>query len=223
MNQEKTSMVGKSKSKTAASKSPDTKANDMAETLAKATLRPSVNAAAVIEAYGAPMGDQDIAALVNALSDSIVTVSNGNMGRCEAMLLGQAHALQAIFMNLSRRAVKQEHLNNFETFLRLALKAQGQCRATIETLVEIKSPRQVAFVQQANIANGPQQVNNGCSTGVAEKPSAREEKPIQSNELLKDTSNETEIIGMDTGTTRSPSRIDPQLEAVGALDGAKHG
>ena len=216
-------MVGKSKSKTAAPKAQEKTAREKAETIAKMTLRPSVNAAAVIEAYGAPMGDQDIAALVNVLSDSIEKVSNGDTGRCEAMLLGQAHALQAIFMNLSRRAVKQEHLNNYETFLRLALKAQGQCRATLETLVEIKNPRQVAFVQQANIANGPQQVNNGCSTGVSEKPSAHEEKSIQSNELLKDASHETEIIGMDAGAARSASGNDPQLEAVGAVNGAKHG
>ena len=40
------------------------------------------------------------------------------------------------------------------------MRAQGQCRATLQTLGELKNPRQVAFVKQANIANGYQQVNN---------------------------------------------------------------
>jgi transposase InsO family protein len=44
--------------------------------------------------------------------------------------------------------------------MRLALKAQSQCRATVEALAEMKNPKPVAYVQQANIANGPQQVNN---------------------------------------------------------------
>jgi hypothetical protein len=37
----------------------------------------------------------------------------------------------------------------------LALKAQSQCRATLETLAAIKNPQPVAFVRQANIAHGP--------------------------------------------------------------------
>jgi len=54
-----------------------------------------------------------------------------------------------------------EYINAAEIYLRLALKAQAQCRTTVETLVEMKNPRPVAFVSQANISNGPQQVNNG--------------------------------------------------------------
>lgn len=42
-------------------------------------------------------------------------------------------------------------------------KCSTQCRATLETLAEIKNPRPVVFVRQANIANGPQQVNNGST------------------------------------------------------------
>jgi hypothetical protein len=45
-------------------------------------------------------------------------------------------------------------------------KPQAQCRATIEALAEIKNPRPVAFVKQANIAQGPQQVNNRIESGA---------------------------------------------------------
>ena len=44
----------------------------------------------------------------------------------------------------------------------LAFKAQAQSRATISALVDLKNPRQATFVKQANIAHGPQQVNNGA-------------------------------------------------------------
>lgn len=40
------------------------------------------------------------------------------------------------------------------------LKAQSQCRATLETLAAIKVGPAI-FARQANIAHGPQQVNNG--------------------------------------------------------------
>ena len=45
--------------------------------------------------------------------------------------------------------------------MRLALKAQAQSRSTVEALAEIKNPRPVQFVKQANMTTGPQQVNNG--------------------------------------------------------------
>jgi hypothetical protein len=55
-----------------------------------------------------------------------------------------------------------EHFDAFERYLRLALKAQNQCRATLETLAAIKNPP-VVFTKQANInhGNGNQQINNG--------------------------------------------------------------
>ena len=56
--------------------------------------------------------------------------------------------------------------------MRLALKAQAQCRATIETLAAMKNPP-VVIARQANISNGPQQVNNGEPTRRAEKSDNR--------------------------------------------------
>jgi hypothetical protein len=45
----------------------------------------------------------------------------------------------------------------------IAFRAQSQCRATLATLAAIKNPTSEAFVNQANIAHGPQQVNNARS------------------------------------------------------------
>lgn len=96
--------------------------------------------------------------------------------------------------------------------MRLALKAQSRCRATIETLAEIKNPKPVAFVQQANISNGPQQVNNGGP--VPPDPSRAGTSETQQSKLLETHNGER----LDVGTARPAGRIDPALEAVGEVD-----
>jgi hypothetical protein len=92
----------------------------------------------------------------------------------------------------------------------LGLKAQAQCRATLQTLFEMKNPQPVAFVKQANIANGPQQVNNG----VATQPSSHAGiSTSQSNELLE-LSHEQRL---DIRTAGAASCTHPRLETVGAV------
>jgi hypothetical protein len=59
-----------------------------------------------------------------------------------------------IFNQLARRSAFCKYLNRFEANLRLALKVQAQCRATLEALAAITNRRPVAFLKQANIANG---------------------------------------------------------------------
>ena len=155
---------GKKEARPAAAPDPE-----KSEALAKMTLRPSVNAAAVMVSYGKPLGieEGDIGALVDRLSDDVKNVWAGDMKRAEAMLFGQAHALQAIFMNLARRATTQEYMKHCETYLRMAMKAQNQCRMTLETLATIKNPP-VVVARQANINNGgQQQVNETVPGGIA--------------------------------------------------------
>lgn len=131
------------------------------KTTVEVALHPCVNAAAILAEYtNNDFGQQDMVALTKTLAESMKPVLQGDMNACEAMLFSQATALQAIFMNLSLKAAKQEYLTHHESFLRLALKAQNQCRATLETLSAIKNPSYV-FAKQANIAHGMQQVNNG--------------------------------------------------------------
>lgn len=196
-------------------KRPDTKTKDtelsyekkaqQAKALAQIAIRPSANAAAVISEYGKPFGDQDVNQLVDVLIASMDEVNKGDLKRCENMLLGQAYALQSIFMNLSRRANSQEYLRGFETYLRIALKAQSQCRATLETLAAIKTPP-VIFAKQANIATGHQQINNGTPPTHAEK------NKIMPNELLEAHGGSTTL---DAGTTVTTS---PENKAMATLE-----
>lgn len=198
-------------------KFPDPPDPEKAQASAKLFLSPSVNAAAVaIEYLKQPFGDeQDMGALVDCLSGSVKDVWAGDMRRAEAMLYGQATALQAIFTNLARRANSQQYLKHLETYLRLALKAQSQCRATLETLATIKAGPAI-FARQANIAHGPQQVNNGLP---ADKCARAGETESAKTELLGASDGER----LDTGTTSASGRSNPALETVGEIDGAENG
>ncbi len=198
-------------------KFPDPPDPEKAQASAKLFLSPSVNAAAVaVEYLKQPFGDeQDMGALVDCLSGSVKDVWGGDMRRAEAMLYGQATALQAIFTNLARRANSQQYLKHLETYLRLALKAQSQCRATLETLATIKAGPAI-FARQANIAHGPQQVNNGLP---ADKCARARETESAKTELLGASDGER----LDTGTTSASGRSNPALETVGEIDGAENG
>ncbi|MDP1637111.1 MAG: hypothetical protein Q8K74_01635 [Candidatus Nitrotoga sp.] len=179
------------------------------EQIAKVALMPCTNAAAVVAEYAKVFGEQNVQALMEQLRPHMDSVNNGDLQHCEAMLVGQAHALQSIFMNLSRRAINQEYLKQYEMYLRLALKAQNQSRMTLETLAKIKNPP-VVFAKQANInqGSGNQQVNNGTPA-----PASHAEKNInQQNELLEvQHGSET----MDTRATGAAIGKNPAMATVG--------
>jgi hypothetical protein len=128
-----------------------------ANTLARTSLRPRVQAALTLLDYSKSFGEMSINTLVDNLGKQCELASGGNLKRAEALLTAQAHTLDAIFNNLARRAALNagEYMNACEIYLRLALKAQTECRATLETLAVIKNPQPLAFVRQANIAHGP--------------------------------------------------------------------
>lgn len=188
---------------------------EKSEAMAKMALRPSVNAAAVMVSYGKPLGiaEDDIAALMDRLSDEVQDVWAGDMKRAEAMLFGQAHALQAIFMNLARRATTQEYLKQWEAYLRMALKAQNQCRMTLETLAAIKNPP-VVIARQANINNGGQQQVNNSVAPAPEKAHSRAAKVENApTGLLEKQHGEW----LDTGAESTAGGVDPHLAPVGAV------
>lgn len=103
-----------------------------------------------------------IASLFTAFAEGGKRVNANDMRDVEATLMSQATVLNVMFGELSRRAAANmgEYLQTSELYLRMAFKAQNQCRMTLETLSTIKNPP-VIYAKQANIANGPQQVNNG--------------------------------------------------------------
>ena len=140
------------------------------------------------------------------------------------MLVAQAHSLEAIFHELARRAALNmgEYINAAETYMRLALKAQSQCRATIETLALMKNPQPVTFVRQANVAHGPQQVNN-VPQPAADGASRARESENPPNKLLE----QQHVERLEPGTVQTAVGADPAMATVAAVnrppDGARQG
>ena len=128
-----------------------------------------INAVAAVEFSKHPFRDADLTECLAKLYDTVRRVQEGDLGEPEALLTAQAVTLNAIFTDLALKAANTEYLDKFDRYLRLALKAQGQCRATIETLAETKNPPTL-FARQANIAHGPQQVNNNPPVGGDDRP-----------------------------------------------------
>jgi hypothetical protein len=178
---------------------------------AAGSLSPSLNGAAVLEAFAKQtLGAVDLIAAVSTLNEQIAEIQRGDMTGPEAMLYAQATALQSIFVTLSRKAIAQEYVAQYQTFMSLAFKAQAQCRATLEALNEIKFPRSATFVKQANIAN-QQQVNNS--------PPARGEKEVnRTNELLEEPNHEA----LDHGATQTAGQSHSTVEAVGEIEGTNN-
>lgn len=167
-------------------------------------------------------GDTDVTAILDRLADQTEAMRNGSTADMEALLFNQALTLQAMFTALSRRAATNvgEYIGAAETYLKLALRAQGQCRATLEALSEMKNPRPVAFVKQANIAAGHQQVNN--ASGPHAHAGARVASENSPNELLTGEAT-NHVPALDGTTTAATGRSNQAVEAVAAINGATDG
>jgi hypothetical protein len=158
--------------------------------MATAALRPSVQAAITNRELLKSDFREDVTldALVTELAYRAQQVTDKNyLGRHEAMLAAQAHTLDVLFNQMVRKAWLNvgHYPDTVDKYMRLALRAQAQCRATAETLNEMKNPKPVAFVQQANIASGHQQVNNESFETSTRAHAPAENSEIQQNKLLE--------------------------------------
>ena len=158
-------------------------------------------------------GTLDVTECVMTLKKRVNTTHDGDLKHAECTLTAQAATLDAIFNEMARRAALNmgEYLEATERYMRLALKAQGQCRATLETLAAIKNPP-VIFAKQANIANGPQQVNNeGFETNTHARARARKPRTAP-DELLEGPQHGS--TNMDDRAATTPAQGHPTVEAL---------
>ena len=184
-------------------------------------MSPTIQGAVGILSWSKFAGEADLEGLVKDLREQSEKVQGGDMRPVEAMLYGQAKTLETMFTSLARRAASNDGLKQFQVNLTLALKTQAQCRATLEALAEIKNPRQIAFVKQANIAN-QQLVSNGVNRETASvregaQAHARENTSLQNG--LLEASHDIEL---DPRAQAQTGRVNPHLEAVGAGQRATH-
>lgn len=181
-------------------------------------LDPSVRNAEVATLYSVSggWGNVGLTEAMQVLTEKIKAVNGGDLSDLEGTLVAQSAALNSIFVELARRAHLNmgTHLDATERYLKLALKAQGQCRTTIEALALLKNPP--VYARQANINNGgQQQVNNGVPVDPerSARTHAHDQKPEQTK-LLEASHGQR----LDTRTKSKARRSNQTLEAVGEVN-----
>ncbi|MFM7621926.1 MAG: hypothetical protein ACKO57_03005, partial [Alphaproteobacteria bacterium] len=151
--------------------------------------------------------DVSLTHCMEALETTAKALHHNNMQGVETLLMSQALALDTMFAALARRAklTLDHHIDMGDKVLRLALKAQSQCRTTLETLANIKNPQPYIQHNRAQY----QQVNNGGIMPPDTLPARENQK--QTNELL-DAPNAPEWL--DPRTTQTTIKTDQTMETV---------
>ena len=187
---------------------------DEDQAIARTVLRPTVQAAFTLRACGGLYRNVELSGLVDALTEQTRASSEGNLKQAEAMLTPQAHVLDALFNRLTRIAMNAEHLDTADRYLKLALRAQSQCRATWEAISAIQNPPMAGYVAQANIARNQQIINETSTRAVA-----RENGNLQ-NELLEQSKHEPDK-WLDRGAPEEAVEVDQDLETVEEVNRSK--
>ena len=181
----------------------------------------ATNASTAIRFVGYDHDDLSLTDMVASLKEQGQAVNRGELSAAERMLNAQAVALNTIFAELARRASLNmgQHLDAMDRYMRLALKAQSQSRATVETLAAIKNPP-VVFARQMNVAHGPQQVNNGLAPNSSPASAHPREIVSEPTELIEGmTDGRTQL---DARATPATGRAHQDLAAVGSVNRAPH-
>jgi len=188
--------------------SPDEKLN---EALARTAIRPTVGAATTLIRLGkGKYGGLELMPLIDALSAQTDAVIGGDLRRGEAMLVAQAHTLDSIYNSLIQRAVANAdagYLKATDSFLKMAFRAQSQCRSTWEAVSAIKNPPVIGYAKQANFGVN-QQVNNDSRVEKTENPPT--ELSGGPNELRE-----------NPGAPRIEKKADSTLETLGEVHRAE--
>lgn len=149
---------------------------DFPAAVARTALRPTVRGGMTIKEYSSGrFGDVELMGLINELLVQGAAVEAGDLSRGEGMLVVQAHTLDAIFNTLAQRAINADYMDPMEKYLRLALKAQSQCRTTIEAIAGMKNPGswqarpQPETIQAQQASGGVQSASKGESENLLNK------------------------------------------------------
>ena len=190
-------------------------------------LNPHATSALIISRTFDTGSESPVAYIAKELINKSDAIISGDMKAVEQLLIAQAFALNNIFADSLRKAMGSTpqfvpHIRSVnEVYAKIGLKAQAQCRATLETLANIKNPPQLAFVRQQNIAY-QQQVNNKEAsppqpeskveaTPVNDEPRARGNNKIFTNELLETSNNVTRL---ELGTKKKAGGTNKELVPV---------
>lgn len=130
--------------------------------LARAMLDPyfrhaRVAADSAAKTLGWGCGDEVAAAYPASLRHRCGKASGGDLAEASHVLMAQALTLDTIFTEFASSAVRTTSVDAAERFMRLALKAQANGRATLEALTKLHQPRE-QVVRHIHVNEGGQAV-----------------------------------------------------------------
>ena len=184
------------------------------EDIAWVLLDPLVIAGSFLADQNKQFPNVDVTAFAAEVRVHADAVKRGDLSRGEEMLTAQAHSLNSLFYSLANRSAansKGGYLDAAAAYMKLAMRAQSQCRSTWEAVAEIKNPRQVAFVTQANMGQNVQ-VNN-AAVGSAPPPRAEHFEMTHTEQ----SGGDLELLP-DSRASTPAGGIDPPLETLGKFD-----
>lgn len=145
MTSKKTAKAAKPADRNTTLQVPGIEGEEEGKALAKVGLDPTANAmaTALLFAKGS-FGALSVTGVFEVLGEHVALAKSGDLSEQRGMLAAQSFALNSIFTELARRAAANmgEYVSASETYMRLALKAQAQSRATIEALDRLANGRE---------------------------------------------------------------------------------
>ncbi len=135
-----------------------------AQAMARKLLQPTLKNAAAASAFTSKMLGNDlempgIGDYADHVHIAARDAAGGDMTMASKVLAAQAITLDSMFAELARRAAMNmgEYIDAAERYGRLALKAQSNCRATLEALAKLHQPRE-QIVKHVHVNEGGQAV-----------------------------------------------------------------
>ena len=205
--------------------------------LAEQAIDPDVTSAAVVAAFWECLdGGIDPQAGYEAMRAHVAQARKNVRASAEATLLGQAAALNAIFADMARRA--QAHLGRpgraAERYLRLAMRAQNQCRATLNALAELSRQRpdvaepsdRIVRIERRIVYPERRPNEEPIAAGRAPYPAGDAADSGADVEGTTSGSGWEEVAygaGLDGGTARRLFADDARAQTMGALDRPAYG
>lgn len=135
-----------------------------AQALARKLLQPTFKNAAAASAFTSKMIGTELE--LPGIGDYVDHVhlvtqkaTNGDLAMVSQMLAAQAVTLDSMFTEFARRSAMNmgDYIDAAERYGRLALKAQGNCRATLDTLAKVHQPREQT-VRHVHVNDGGQAI-----------------------------------------------------------------
>jgi hypothetical protein len=138
----------------------ETEPQTMARVLVGPYWRHGFVAKAIVDkSAGQVPGDPQFDHYGKAIKAKAEQTAQGDLRLASDMLVAQAHSLDALFTELARRSTMNmgEYMGATESYGRLALRAQANCRATLEALMKLHQPREQT-VKHVHVNQGGQAV-----------------------------------------------------------------